>query len=183
MTTYSKTGCLLLFALALTAFQTDVYGAEKKPVQPLPVYRLAVSFDLKSHLLKGTASITLPEAVDTMVSAGNLRITSVSLNGSPADYKIKEGLFRIAGKGTLEIRYEGTFKGEPGDMVNLENAGVVSTGVVSAGGISLTADWYPAISGLAFYKLIVLVPDNFIVISEADEITHEGDPVGQGVLL
>ncbi|MGC1456059.1 MAG: ChaN family lipoprotein [Nitrospirota bacterium] len=179
MTTYSKTGCLLLFALALTAFQADVYGAEKKPVQPLPVYRLVVSFDLKSHLLKGAASITLPEAVDTMVSAGNLRITSVSLNGSPADYKIKEGLFRIAGKGTLEIRYEGTFKGEPGDMVNLENAGVVSTGVVSAGGISLTADWYPAISGLALYKLIVLVPDNFIVISEADEITARGTPSGR----
>ncbi len=179
MTTYSKTGCLLLFALALTAFQTDAYGAGEKPVQPLPVYRLVVSFDLKSHLLKGTASITLPEAGDTMVSAGNLRITSVTLNGSPADYKVKEGLFKIAGNGILEIRYEGTFAGEPGDMVNLENAGVVSTGVVSAGGISLTADWYPAISGLAFYKLIALVPDNFVAISEADEITASRTPSGK----
>jgi aminopeptidase N len=168
----------LILSLALLVFKTDLYGEEIKPVQTLPVYRLAVSFDLKSNLLRGTASITLSDTGDTTVSSGKLRILSVTLNGSPADYKIKDGLFKIAGTGTLEIKYEGTFKGEPG-KANLENAGVVSSGVVSARGISLTADWYPAINGLAHYKLIALVPDNFIAISEADEVIARGGPSGK----
>ncbi len=43
--------------------------------------------------------------------------------------------------------------------------------MVSEQGVSLTGNWYPAIDGLAYYKLTAIVPDNFIAISEADEIT------------
>jgi aminopeptidase N len=175
----NKAGYLLLFTLALLVFQTDLYGAETKPVQSLPFYRLTVSFDLKNNLLKGTAAITLPDTGDMMVSAGNLRIMSVTLNGSPADYKIRDGLFKIGGKGTLEIRYEGTFKGETGNADNLQNAGVASSGVVSARGVSLTEEWYPAINGLAYYKLSALVPGDFIAISEADEIIAKGVSAGK----
>ncbi len=171
MTTQNKAAYLLLFILALIVFQTCLYGAEKSPEQSLPVYRLSVSFDLKGNLMRGTAAITLPEAGDTTVSPGNLRIISVTLNGSPVDYKTKGKLFKVADRGTLEIQYEGTFKGEQESRENLENAGVVSTGVVSERGVSLTGNWYPAISGLAYYKLTALVPDNFIAISEADEIS------------
>jgi uncharacterized iron-regulated protein len=179
VTIQNKAGCLLLLTLALLVFQTDLYGEEKKPVQSLPVYRLAVSFDLKNNLLKGTAVITLSDAGDTAVSTGHLRIMSVTLNGSPAEYKIKDGLFKIAGRGTLEIRYEGTFKGETGNADNLQNAGVASSGVVSARGVSLTEEWYPAINGLAYYKLSALVPGDFIAISEADEIIAKGVPSGK----
>jgi aminopeptidase N len=171
MTIRNKAGRLLLFALALFLFQPDLCGAEDKPVHSLPAYHLAVSFDLKSNLLRGKAKITLSDAGDTTLTSGNLRIMSVTLNGLPADYKIRDGVFKISGKGTLEITYEGTFKGEPGNNENLENAGVVSTGMVNDKGVSLTAGWYPAINGLAYYYLTALVPNNFEAISEADEVT------------
>jgi aminopeptidase N len=170
VTTENKTACILCFTLALIVFQTNLYGSEEKPGQSLPVYSLSVSFDLKSNLLRGRAAITLPKAADMTVSPGNLRIISVTLNGLPVDYRTKDNLFKVTGTGILEIAYEGTFRGEPGSNENLESAGMVSAGMVSEEGISLNGDWYPAINGLAYYKLTALVPNNFIAVSEADEI-------------
>lgn len=159
-------------------FWTTLYGAENKPAKSLPVYRLSVSLDLKSHLLRGRAIVSLTEAGDMTISPGNLTITSVTWNGLPVDHRTKDNLFKITGSGILEITYEGTFRG-PGGNDNPENAGVVSAGVVSEEGISLTGDWYPAINGLAYYKLTALVPDNFIAISEADEITAKETDSGK----
>jgi len=170
VTTGNKTACTLCVILALLVFQTNLYGAEEKPLHSLPVYRLSVSFDLKNNLLKGRAAITVPEAGGMTVSPGNLRITSVTLNSLPVDYKTKDNLIKITGSGILEITYEGTFRGEPGSNENLGIEGMVSAGMVSEGGISLNGGWYPAINGLAYYKLTALVPTNFIAISEADEI-------------
>src|SRR3990172_7439952 len=162
----------------LMVFQTDLCGAENKTAKDLPVYRLAVSFDLNSNLLRGKAIVSLTEAGGVTVSPGNLRLTSVTLNGLPVDHRTKDNLFRITGSGVLEIIYEGTFKGPDGNDA-LENAGVVSAGIVSKEGISLTNDWYPAISELAHYELTVLVPDKFIAISEADEITAKETASGK----
>lgn len=141
----------------------------KEPEHSLPVYRLSVAFDLKTNLLRGVASIELPEAVDMTISTGNLRIRSATMNGSPVEYK-EHGLGRIAGKGILKIIYEGIFKGQE-HRAELENAGIVSSGVVSERGISLTGNWYPEIEGLAYYELTAAVPNTFIAISEADKIT------------
>ena len=167
MTTQHKTACLLLFTLALAGFHTRLYGAEERPGQSLPACRLFVSFDFKSNLLKGTATITAPEAGAT-VFTGNLRITSATMNGS--DYWPIGNQCKIRGRGTLERKYEEAFKGDGGTRGNLENPDVVPAGVVNDKGVSLTGSWYPAIEGLAYYNLTALVPDNFIAISEADEI-------------
>jgi len=159
---------ILFFILALILYKTDVYAAEERPGQSLPICRLAVSFDLKNGLVRGSASITASEAGTTMVSQGNLRITSVTLNGSPVPYGAKDSVFKIRAKETLGIQYEGIFRGDGG---TLDNPGVVQAGLVSDRGISLTGNWYPEIEGLAYYKLTALVPDHFIAVSEADEIT------------
>ncbi len=179
MTTGNISACILWFTLSLTVCQTNLYGEDKKPTLSLPVYRLSVSFDLKNNLLIGRAVITLPEAGGITVSPGELRITSVMLNRSPVDYRTKDNLLKITGTGILEITYKKTFRGDTGNTENLENAGVVPTGVVDEGGISLTGNWYPAIDGLAYYKLTALVPNNFIAISEADEITAKKTASGK----
>ncbi len=176
MTTGNKTAGILSFTLVLILFQSNLYGAEERPAQSLPVCRLSVSFDLKSNLLKGIATITAPEA-GAVVSTGNLRITSATVNGS--GYWPIGNQFRIRGRGTLEITYEETFRGDRGTRGNLENPGVVPAGVVNDKGISLTNDWYPAINGLAYYKLTALVPDNFTALSEADEITARQTAAGK----
>ncbi len=168
--------CVLsLFVFIIARAHTAEAGEERQ----FPLYGLSVSFDVKNNLLRGMASVTLTGDGDTAFSAGDLRIESIRLNGKPVDYRIKDGAFKVAGKGVLEIRYEGTFKGEQGGTENLENAGVVSAGIVSEKGISLTGNWYPSIKSLALYKLTAIVPENFTAISEADEITSRETESGR----
>ena len=176
MKTGNKTAGILCFTLVLILFQSNLYGAEERPAQSLPVCRLSVSFDLKSNLLKGVATITTPEG-GAVISTGNLTITSATVNGSA--YWPIGNQFRIRGRGTLEITYEETFRENGGGQGNLENPGVVPAGVVNDKGISLTNDWYPAINGLAYYKLTALVPDHFTALSEADEITAKETAAGK----
>jgi aminopeptidase N len=171
VTTRNITACIFSVALALFIFQPNLCGGEEKIVQSFPVYRLSVSFDLKHNLLRGNAEITLSEPGGTTLSLGNLKITSATLNKSPLNYRIVGNQLKVSGTGILHITYEGTFGGEQGGGANLENPGVVSAGIIGEKGISLTGGWYPAINGLAFYKLTALVPPYFTAISEADEIT------------
>ncbi|MBI5205888.1 MAG: ChaN family lipoprotein [Nitrospirae bacterium] len=153
-------------------------GAEESQKSAYPVNSLSISFDVKNNLLKGREIITLPDDREMAVYVGNLKILSTSFNGKPMDYRIQEGQFKVTGKGTLEINYEGVFKGDT-PKKNPENAGVVSTGIVSDKGISLTDNWYPSIKELAYYKLVAVVPENFLAVSEADEITFRNVPFGR----
>ncbi len=137
--------------------------------ETLPIYNLSVSFDIKTNLLKGTALITFPEEGERTISTNNLHIMAISFNGQPVDPEIKDGIFKLSGKGTLDIAYEGTFK-EGVEIENLENVGVVTPDIVSDKGISLTAGWYPSIGSMSYWHLKALVPQGFTAISEADEI-------------
>jgi aminopeptidase N len=157
----------LFLVLGLIPYQINAHAAEEGPGRSLPVYHLTVSFDLANGLVRGDASITAPEGGKTTVTRGKLRITSVTLNGSPLPYGDKDSVFTIRAGETLGIQYEAVFTGDGG---SLDNPGVVQGGLVSDKGISLTGNWYPAIGGLAYYKLTALVPDHFIALSEADEI-------------
>lgn len=166
---------ILFFILALIPHQTNVHAAEERPGQSLPIYGLTVLFDLKNGLVRGAAAITVPEGTAT-VSQGSLRISSARLNGAPLPFGAKDSVFTIRAGETLEIQYEGTFRG---DGENIDNPGVVQGGLVSNKGISLTDNWYPAIGGLAYYKLTALVPGHFIAVSEADEITVQETKSGK----
>ena len=81
--------------------------------------------------------------------------------------------------GVLEISYEATFRGGQGGGPNLENVGVVSGGIINEKAISLTGNWYPAISSLAYYDLTATVPSDFTAISEADEISFKETSAGR----
>ncbi len=168
-------GFSVIVFILFNALQT---GAEESQKSAYPVNSLSISFNVKNNLLKGREIITLPDDREVAVDTGNLKILSINLNGNPMDYRIKDGQFKVTGKGTLEINYEGIFKGDT-PKKNPENAGVVSTGIVSDKGISLTDNWYPSIKGLAYYKLVAVVPENFLAVSEADEITFRNVPFGR----
>ncbi|MDA8168841.1 MAG: ChaN family lipoprotein [Nitrospiraceae bacterium] len=144
----------------------------------MPVYNLSASFDLKNSLVRGKALIELKDAAERSIQTGkNLRISKITLNGSPFEPRMVEGGFKVTGPGTLEIDYEGVFKG--GGVQSLENVGVVSTGLISEKAISLTGNWYPMLRGLAYYRLSATVPENFTAISEADTISVKTTPSGR----
>ncbi len=102
----------------------------------LPLYNLSVSFDISKNLLKGVSTITLSENREMNISTGNLEITSVMLNGLPLEPQIKEGIFKVKGKGTLEVFF-GYKLAEVNANEKLQNAGVVSNDIISEDGISL----------------------------------------------
>jgi uncharacterized iron-regulated protein len=169
-----------LFFLSLFAVMTVMSSAafaDETQRGLLPTCNLSISFDLKENSLKGTAEIFFPESGEIAVSAANLTVIDANLNGKPVEYRKEEGLIKAFGKGTLEIGYEAVFRGKRQN--NLENTGVVSSGVVSTDGISLTGNWYPAINGPAYYKLSAIVPQGFEAISEADEITSKETSAGK----
>ncbi|MEJ2685393.1 MAG: ChaN family lipoprotein [Candidatus Sulfobium sp.] len=154
-------------------------AASGQAQKPLPVYRLAVSFDLKKNLLHGLAAITLPERVRTTVSTRGLKVLSASFNGEPLKQVAGRYGFELSGGGVLEIKYEATFGNGQEGAANLENVGVVQGGLVDERGISLTGNWYPSVDGLAYYDLTATVPRDFTAISEADEITSRDTATGR----
>lgn len=158
----------MVFAVLLAVLPQAVFASEPKK-SSLPDYKLSVEFDLKNALLRGKALITVPPSSELVVAPGELRVLSVRLNGQAVEHGQQAKEIRISGSGSLEISYEGIFRGE--DRGSLENAGVVSEGLVSEKGISLTGNWYPMINGLAHYELKALLPKDFAAISEAEEIT------------
>ena len=164
---------ILFIALLVSGvFISNVAAAEN-----LPFCNLSVSFDISKNLLKGVSTTTLSENREMNISTGNLKITSVMLNGLPLEPQIKEGIFKVKGKGTLEVFFE--YKpGEVNANENLQNAGVVSNDIISDEGISLTGIWYPRIDNLAYYHLKALLPEGFSAVSEADGITAENTSRG-----
>jgi aminopeptidase N len=169
---------ILALLLGLSAVHSGRVFAAEMQRKTMPEYNLSVSFDLKKNLVRGTAVIDFPEPEEIVVSAGNLAISEVTFSGGPVAYEKKDDLIKASGKGTLQIKYEGVFSGK-GIVENIENTGVVTGGLVSAEGISLTGNWYPSLKGLAHYRLAALVPAGFIAISEADEITYKAVPEGR----
>jgi len=148
-------------------------GAEKR----LPEYNLSVSFDIEGGLLKGVARITFPEDGERAIATDRLRIISAAFNERPFVPEIKEGRFRVSGKGILEVTYELYIK-ERFEVRAPENVGVVSQNIVGAEGISLTLGWYPSLEGMAFRNLEALVPQGFFAVSEADAINMTTTPGG-----
>jgi aminopeptidase N len=133
----------------------------------LPVYTLSVEFDLEKNLLRGRAVIDCKEDSDLRIPIDSLNIVSVTLNKQPVQYDIQDGTLAIHGRGTVELLYEAVFEGG----TTQENGGAHTANTISDKGIYLRSKWYPSIGGTAFYRLKALVPEGFIAISEADEIT------------
>lgn len=133
----------------------------------LPVYELSVSFSTGENLLKGDARIALPADGKWEVGTFGLEVLEASLDGGPLDAGSvnRDGGVRVDG-GVLRISYQAVLSGTGMDI---QNVGVVGS-IVSPEGISLTGGWYPALEGLAFYKLTAMVPEGFTAVSEADSI-------------
>jgi aminopeptidase N len=159
---------LLVFLCAVSAVEAS---------ESFPDYNLSVSFDIEKNSLKGDATIILKEDRETQIAIGSLTVTSLKFNGDPVQPEIRNGTLTVKGRGTLEVVFEGVFKGErPTD--NLENAGVVSQNIISSKGISLTRMWYPSIAGMALYHLRTFLPEGLRAVSEAESVEVSKDAQG-----
>jgi uncharacterized iron-regulated protein len=135
----------------------------------VPAYDLSVSINPAGHTITGEASITLPQGEHALYTR-SLSVTALSLDGEPLHLDPVEGVLTVSGPGVLEVSYRGMFEGSQTEG-NMENVGVVSGGVISAEGISLLSGWYPEMEGRALFTLTAFLPEGFLAVSEAEEVT------------
>lgn len=141
-----------------------------------PEYFLRISFDIPRSRIHGTAALAVRSGRALLLQTGDLVILGVTQNSREVPYEMLQGAMRVTppGDGSIEIRYEGTFRGGKAD--NGANYGVVQS-VIGPEGISLTGTWYPRTDSLNVYRLSATLPAGYSALSEAEEIirTVEGD--------
>ena len=92
--------CIIIIFVSILSSSGIAESTEK-----LPVYKPSVSFDMENSLLEDAAHITFPEDATRDILTGDIRIIAITFNGQPFVPEIKDGVFKISGKGTLEIIY------------------------------------------------------------------------------
>lgn len=142
----------LLLAAALLGSCAASFGAEE------PSYILNVVFDLPRSRIVGTATIDLPPGAERKLDPGELRILSLK-NASLRSVRDAEGAqsFVLHAEGKVEIRFEGTFTDQNGDVIDQDR-------------IALGETWYPVVEGTYRYRLSAELPRDFVAVSEADEV-------------
>jgi aminopeptidase N len=156
-----------IFFLLLILLPGLVWASEPLGKAPLD-YRLDVSFDLATSTITGVARIPMAAGQELRAEVGTLRITSVTLEGRPMAFTARsEALVLTPGTrgGTVEIRYQGTFR-------RLSGGSEETPSVIGDDGIFLSGAWYPKPQGLCAYHLTARLPEGFEAVSEAETITR-----------
>jgi uncharacterized iron-regulated protein len=137
--------------------------------ETVPAYDLSVSLDPSGHTITGKASVTLPPG-EHAFHTRSLSITALTLDGEPLFLEPVEGVLTVRGPGVLDVSYRGVFEGRETEP-DMQNVGVVSGSVISEEGISLLSGWYPVMEGKALFRLTAFLPEGFLAVSEAEEVT------------
>lgn len=168
---------VLLFGLFFLALTVN-HSAEGAPGGADRLWRLDVSFDIPRAVVRGVLTIPVGAGENIDLRTGPLQIERVSLNGTALEAPVRDGLLHLTAvnAGTLEVRYEGTFRG--GEAVGDRNFGVVSSSI-DARGISLTGPWHPQPEGAVTWLLTATLPAGYEAVSEAEQITRT--PAADGV--
>ena len=130
------------------------------PREPLPEYRLQVSFDLPRGKVLGRATILAPQGRKLTIDPGKLDILEIRHRGE----KITSG--RRTGKdivlfaqGPIQVDYELSLKKTGDTAMNQRD-------------LILLSGWYPQVEGFCRFKLTATLPSGYLAISEADQVTH-----------
>ncbi|MFB3885708.1 MAG: ChaN family lipoprotein [Thermodesulfobacteriota bacterium] len=154
---------LLIFVLVLpnAAYTADFSG------KSLPDYTLEVSFDIRTSLIKGLATIPVKRGQELHLDKGELKILHVTLDKKPVDVSGQKAILKILAPrdGTIEIDYEGTFMEVSPGLHGPEPASTIS-----GRGIFLTGAWYPRPQELCHYHLTAVLPQGYEAVSEAEMI-------------
>ncbi len=152
------------FLVALFIFLPSTLPALPRPEATTIDYSLEVSFDIASSKIKGVATIPVKKGRTITLDIGRLNLIDVSLDQEEIGVSRQQETVRILSprEGTIEIRYEGTFRG-------VDHPEETSS-VIGGQGIFLTGTWYPRPDQMCIYHLRAKLPDGFEAISEAETI-------------
>jgi aminopeptidase N len=129
------------------------------PREPLPEYRLQISFDLPRGKILGHATILAPQGHKLTIDPGKLNILAIRhrgekiASGNRADKDIV-----LYVQGPIQVEYEASL-GKTGDNT------------MDQRGIILLSRWYPRVEGFCRFKLSATLPSGYNAVSEADQVT------------
>jgi aminopeptidase N len=157
-------GPRLLQRVLLSFFLVLVWShsgqAALHPREPLPEYRLQISFDLPRGKILGHATILAPQGRKLTIDPGKLTILAIwhrgekIASGSRADKNIV-----LYVQGPIQVEYEASL-GKTGDNI------------MDQRGIILLSRWYPQVEGFCRFKLSATLPSGYKAVSEADQVTR-----------
>ncbi|MBI5074932.1 MAG: ChaN family lipoprotein [Nitrospirae bacterium] len=157
-----QTFFLSLFFLVVPA----ISGAEES----MPLHTLQVRFDLEKNRLLGRSSIALPAGKAWTVHIEGLTITSALVQGTSVAIEKDAQIINLNASSApivLAIEYEASYASV---QKRGREDGIETANLAGPEGIALINGWYPAIEGLARFRLSAEVPQGFQAVSEADEI-------------
>ncbi len=128
-------------------------------------YALRVSFDIQGSKMNGVATIPTEEGEEINLDKGGLNILYVTLDKEKMNFSGRAETLSVRPwrKGTVEIGFEGVFKGpEQGETSSL----------IDRRGIFLTGAWYPKPARMCYYHLTATLPEEYEAISEAEKINR-----------
>ncbi|MFO7558787.1 MAG: ChaN family lipoprotein [Desulfobacterales bacterium] len=142
------------------------------PTEKPPLQKINIAFDLNEGRLFGSSVIELPPETGATISYGDLKLRGTTSTGP--GYKINESKsvinIRSASRPQrIQISYEKSF---PRNIARTD-------GYVAQDGITLTGFWHPMLERKALFELTATVPNDFMAISEAEEITAVQTPQGK----
>ncbi len=157
---------IVLFLLtSFTAMSVSFAKDSNAPVE----YELAISFDIDSKQLHGTAHITLAPEEELTLFLNDIETTGVIINNSqspPAILKLIE---------TSQITIP-SYKDQQEVFISYRKTVVDEIdNFIENNGITLISNWHPQPSRDVIFSLKTQVPQGFVAISETDIITPAVD--------
>jgi aminopeptidase N len=130
------------------------------PHEPLPEYRLQISFDLPKRTVLGRATILAPPGRKLVIDPGKLEILEIRQGGQKIASERRPGKdIVLYAQGPIQVEYELSL-GKTGDNT------------MDQRDIILLSRWYPQVEGFCRFKLSATLPSGYLAVSEADQVTH-----------
>jgi aminopeptidase N len=128
--------------------------------EPLPEYRLQVSFDLLRGKVLGRATILAPQGYKLTIDPGALDILEIRHRGEKiaSGHRLGKDIVLYA-HGPIQVEHEASL-GKTGDNT-LDQRGII-----------LLSRWYPQVEGFCRFKLSATLPSGYLAVSEADHVTR-----------
>lgn len=137
---------LLLFIL------TSLSPLNALAVEPTPLQRLQVRFDLAAGQLVGDAAIEIPAAVGASIGLSGISVGFMTINGEPLQMGEQEVLEIAAREESQLIRLAYS--------VNPSGPGK-TIGYVSSAGVALARNWHPVVYGGSRFEFTATLPEGF----------------------
>lgn len=162
---------LCLLPIVLATIGTPEIADARAHVQP--DYQLAVSFDLKRHILTGTSRITIKAGETLTLDCSQLTITGILLkrqDATAADGEVTSGKILTVTPSTSPRELFVSYTFQPADD---------EPNLISLDAITLLSGWYPLPESKRRYQLSATLPEDFIAISESETfpLAKNGDTI------